>query len=442
MAKLTTPYFKKIISFLFCSKLNFKIYSSSKKIIFTLLIIQFTFSVLNAQWIQQYTGTTANLYSIKFINKYTGWTCGAGVILKTTNSGNNWAILNLPVSKQLFKIHPVDSNVIYCVGMFETIIKSTNGGMNWQVIRDGPYMSNTYYCCYFINQNTGWISGGAEQKILKTTNGGVSFDSIVTYTPGFINDIYFRDSLTGLYCDNDGSVRKTTNGGYNWFLINIPIGGYSYDFRNFSFINNQTGWTLTYSGKIFKTTDFGSNWDSIAQILNIGYPLYSIFYSSNNIGYAGGAGNFFYRSTNSGFNWIQYYLPISLGGASSIFFVDDTIGWKVTNAGSICHTTNGGQNTTIINNNEQKVVGFDLYQNYPNPFNSSTQIDFEIIKSDYYKVELLDLLGRKIEELFSGQLKSRKYSISYHSKNLTSGIYIYKLSSEKTYLTKKLIIIK
>ena len=42
-------------------------------------------------WIQQSSGTTTNLYSVKFANPNTGWCVGDnGVILKTINGGTNW----------------------------------------------------------------------------------------------------------------------------------------------------------------------------------------------------------------------------------------------------------------------------------------------------------------------------------------------------------------
>jgi photosystem II stability/assembly factor-like uncharacterized protein len=413
-----------------------------RKIYIILLFCLITTPPLFSQWVQQPTGTTADLYSIKFINRYTGWACGGGVILKTTNSGNNWNLLSLPVSKQFFKLHPVDSNVIYCVGMFETIIKSTNGGTNWQIIRDGPYMSNTYYCCYFINQNTGWISGGGEQKILKTTNGGITFDSIVTFTPGFIKDIYFRDSLTGLYCDDNGAVRKTTNGGYNWFSINIPVGTFSYDFRNFSFINNLSGWTITFSGKVFKTTDFGSNWDSTCTIQNGGNELHCIFFSSNNIGYAGGAGYYLYRTTNSGYNWVQHYIPYPLNGASSFYFFNDSVGWKVTNSGKICYTTNGGQNTQFVNNNGEYTNSFSLFQNYPNPFNLTTSIEFNIQDNGFYKLEVFDLLGREIKTLVNEFKQAGSYLVSFNGSEFASGIYFYRIEAGNFTQVKRMVLIK
>jgi len=414
-----------------------------KKLIFTIVFL--LSSVIGfSQWIQQYTGTTADLFCIKFINKNTGWSCGAGVILKTTNSGTNWIILNVPVNKPMQKIQPIDSNVIYSVGMFETIIKSTNGGTNWQVIRDGTFgTGNSYYCCYFINQNTGWISGGGERKILKTTDGCKTFDSIVTFTSGFIEDIYFRDSLTGLYCDNNGAVRKTTNGGYNWFSINIPIGTISYNFKNFSFINNQTGWLTELSRKIFKTTDFGFNWDSVGRVHNGSYLIHCVFFSSSDIGWSGGEGyGSMYKSTNGGINWQEEYIPNPSGGTHSIFFINDSVGWKVGNLGRIYHTENGGQLLLIKNSYQQIIDYLELKQNYPNPFNIQTTIEFDIRETDFYTLKIFDILGRETEVLFNERLNPGNFRINYNANRLSSGVYFYRLSSQKYFLTKKLYLIK
>jgi len=420
-------------------------HANMKNIIFKTFFLMFVFAAANSlmiedcrsQWVQQYTGTTANLYCIKFINRYTGWSCGEGMLLKTTNSGANWNIVALPVNKPLQRVFPLDSNVVYVVGMFETIIKTTNGGINWQVIRDGVVPQNSYFCCFFINKNTGWISGGGEQKILKTTNGGVSFDSIVTNTYGYIEDIYFRDSLTGLYCDDNGAVRKTTNGGYNWFSINIPVGTYYYFFRNFSFINSQKGWLSTSSRKVFKTTDFGSNWDSISNIPNGSYGIHNIFFSSVNTGWAVGEGYLIFKSTNSGYNWFSQ----PGNGGHSIFFVNDSVGWEVANLGKIFHTTNSGGLVRISSISESAEY-FSLNQNYPNPFNASTNISFDITKPGIYKLEIYDLTGRRIETLVNKYYSQGKYEIIYKANNLSSGIYFYKLSNRESSLIKKLSLIK
>ena len=67
-----------------------------KKIIIVVFAAVITLTALNAnaQWIQQTTGTTADLYGISFLNEKTGFVCGSGVILKTTNGGANWINVN------------------------------------------------------------------------------------------------------------------------------------------------------------------------------------------------------------------------------------------------------------------------------------------------------------------------------------------------------------
>lgn len=62
-----------------------------RKIIFTAIIICISFQIAEAQWIKQYQNTTSvGLHDVKFINETTGWACGDGIILKTTNAGTEW----------------------------------------------------------------------------------------------------------------------------------------------------------------------------------------------------------------------------------------------------------------------------------------------------------------------------------------------------------------
>jgi len=132
-----------------------------------ILIYNLTFKIDNcfSQWVWQNSGITTPLRDIKFINRTAGWACGDGVIMKTTNAGTNWIIQNQPATdKSLYSINPVNNNVIFCVGLFETILKSTNGGNNWIVIRNGPLgYGDSYQSSYFVNETTGWIAGGGRK---------------------------------------------------------------------------------------------------------------------------------------------------------------------------------------------------------------------------------------------------------------------------------------
>ena len=79
---------------------------------------------------------------------------------------------------------------------------------------------------------------------------------------------------------------------------------------------------------------------------------------------------------------------------------------------------------------------FTLWQNYPNPFNPSTTIKFSVPKSaekEFVKLEIFDVLGTKVATLVNGYKNAGVYRIQYDASNLSSGIYLYKLSvGEKT----------
>lgn len=98
----------------------------------------------------------------------------------------------------------------------------------------------------------------------------------------------------------------------------------------------------------------------------------------------------------------------------------------------------------IISQLEQNFIPyeFQLTQNYPNPFNSITTISFTLTRPDYIKLELFDVLGRKIQTIFEGFIKEGKYVIDFKADNLVSGIYIYSLSAGNKTQTRKMIVLK
>lgn len=124
-------------------------------IIFFMLFLLLTSINALSQWYRQYQVTPSNhLYHVKFINDKTGWTCGnIGTIIKTTNAGKVWIRQSVPVTKTLYKIFPVDSQVVYCVGFFECILKTTNGGDNWNIIRNSTEQSPTFESLFFLNRH-------------------------------------------------------------------------------------------------------------------------------------------------------------------------------------------------------------------------------------------------------------------------------------------------
>ena len=86
--------------------------------------------------------------------------------------------------------------------------------------------------------------------------------------------------------------------------------------------------------------------------------------------------------------------------------------------------------------------GFKLNQNYPNPFNPTTMIEFAIINPQNVSLDIYDLSGRHIENIYRGFRNTGIYSVRFDASNLSSGVYLYKLTTQRGTETKKLTLIK
>lgn len=410
-----------------------------KKIILIIYVIQ-TFQIVNAQWIQQNSGTNQNLYDIEFINEKTGWAVGdAGVVIKTTNGGTNW--LNVPnpsgqYGGLLWSVCPVDSEVVYVVAGYDFIMKTSNGGSNWNVLKTCLTCNSAIVGLHFMNRDTGWFLG--TYKVLRTYDGGNTLDSF--YAPWFTNyDIYFKDINTGIFC-GDGRVFKSTDSGMNWYNTSVPVGGFPM-FRKLGVSNNTNVWVSGLDAIIYRSTDFCESWNAI-DTLQQGVGIIALDFINKDTGFIAGGANKIFKTTNSGYSWITQTPGVNMAFVGSIKMINNDTGWYCGGIGNIFKTTNSGVPTFISSYVRFENLDFLLYQNYPNPFNNRTNIEFNIFEKSYYKLEIFDMIGQRVSEIFNTELDAGKYTINYESNLLSSGIYIYKISSEKHFISKKFILIK
>lgn len=85
---------------------------------------------------------------------------------------------------------------------------------------------------------------------------------------------------------------------------------------------------------------------------------------------------------------------------------------------------------------------FSLSQNYPNPFNPVTEIRFSTPDDGKVVLEVFDLLGQRVGVLVNEFRPSGFYTATFNGSNLSSGIYIYKLTTDKYTGVKKMLLLK
>jgi parallel beta-helix repeat protein len=85
---------------------------------------------------------------------------------------------------------------------------------------------------------------------------------------------------------------------------------------------------------------------------------------------------------------------------------------------------------------------FSLSQNYPNPFNSATVIRYALPEPAHVKIEIFDILGRKVETLIDENQQAGYHQIIWNAAEKSSGIYLYKIEAGSFTETKKMLLLK
>ncbi|MCG6915507.1 T9SS type A sorting domain-containing protein [bacterium BMS3Abin03] len=218
------------------------------------------------------------------------------------------------------------------------------------------------------------------------------------------------------------------------------------------FHRNDTTWTeeaIIEGSSNYSPIDFGLSVSMDNDYLVVGAPD-----EETNDNHSGCA----YIFKRDGINWTEQAKLLASDGSEddkmgwSVFIEDDEafIGAPIQEAdnkycGAVYVYTDF---VTDVNQTKNSLVeNFYLEQNYPNPFNPSTKIKFGIPDDAGNGVILVtlkvyDILGKEVTTLLNEEKSTGKYEIEFDGKELTSGIYFYKLKAGNFLQTKKMVFIK
>ncbi|MEE8576232.1 MAG: T9SS type A sorting domain-containing protein, partial [candidate division Zixibacteria bacterium] len=88
-----------------------------------------------------------------------------------------------------------------------------------------------------------------------------------------------------------------------------------------------------------------------------------------------------------------------------------------------------------------------LHQNYPNPFNPATTITYSLKEQSDVSLSVFNLLGRQVISLAEGSHPAGEYRVEWNGSDqngtrVASGIYFYRLTTDRTILTRKMTLLK
>lgn len=318
---------------------------------------------------------------------------------------------------------------------------SENNGVSWTQTDDRLKKCSVHSMVFNPIENT--YLGTADSGIFRSPGSGLYWTQISTG-----QTIYGAGVVTALACYSSGHVYAGINVVHNQDTV-----GYVY---HSSFIGEAwpdtvllgsavsslaaapTG--LVYAGTreegVFRSADYGKTWmpvnTGLADI-HIG-PV--IVNSIEHVFAATDSG--IYRSTDYGNHWTSTGLKgvkvraLAKNIADYIFAGSDD--------GTMYRTI---QSTSRVEETNPEISSsFELKQNYPNPFNPATTIEFDIPSSGFVSLKVYNVAGQEVAVLINKVLAAGSHIIRWNAKNLSSGLYFYKLESREYQDIKKLVFMK
>lgn len=184
------------------------------------------------------------------------------------------------------------------------LYKTSDKGNSWTKVSNLPKQNS------MIINSKDQIFISNYGAIMRSDDGGVTFDTISNNLPGWPNKLII-DSLDNIYSLGDSGIFKSVNNGNSWEKISYGISKYAY-IEDLAFVNNYFFACDDYTGVVYKSKDGGSSWSKIeSEVLNdvkvhLLFPKDTLLFAGTNHG--------IFRSNDFGNSWslVNYGIDIPL----------------------------------------------------------------------------------------------------------------------------------
>ena len=377
--------------------------------------------------LHKYSGTVCDLFRVDTIN-------ASCIILSTHNytgtlacmtfDPKTWThyILVTGTTSKLYTFNPVPGDLLFVAQLSPmfliTAIAINNAGSMYGVDELTDNMVK-------INKLTGTVINIGPLGFNASGISGCDFDPVTgklyLITPGAINPgLYWIDTATGT-STNAGSLLGNVK--------NLAIAG-----NNFQTPLLPSPPTLIYpTGTIYTTTPL-MDWSDV--------PYASTYHIQVTSG----------QTTVINVNTAQSQYQVTPG----ILTNNTLYYWRVYGAnGAGSGNWSEASSFTCVLSGITKISSeipreSALVQNYPNPFNSVTSIKFKVTSAYPYSLQrgtsivlkVYDLRGRELATPVDEYLQAGVYEVRFDSKDLTSGIYFYRIQAGDFMAVKRMVLVK
>jgi len=186
-----------------------------------------------------------------------------GHIFKTLNGGDAWTSVSSGLSEGSYieiAISPTDSDLILVTNLNPQdatgrILRSTNGGTSWNVVVTGPI---AFLKIDFSRSNPGTAWVATETGIARSTDGGATFSAPILRDWVFYDLAIDPDDSQIIYAATRANgIFRTENGGQDWFLATE---GLAFGAVNRLEITRQAIYAGLDGSGVFRSSDSGFSW--------------------------------------------------------------------------------------------------------------------------------------------------------------------------------------
>jgi photosystem II stability/assembly factor-like uncharacterized protein len=230
---------------------------------------------------EQYLSPGPKLLDMSFADAEHGWALGVHTfgssalparVLFTDSGGADWRVistLDFGIHQICFanQLHGFALHTSHSIPVFET----KDGGNSWFPRRDilqlvhGGFDSN-WGDIVFADDQYGWIVFNGDYNLyegtrilLRTTDGGNTWEKINETGRGGFHYLHFLDRKHGWMVNNFGFIEVTTNGGQTWAVQRDNTDGLV-NLSSIHFADEFSGWTVGTAGNVLSTTNGGDTW--------------------------------------------------------------------------------------------------------------------------------------------------------------------------------------
>lgn len=391
-------------------------------------------------WYQINAGTQKKINTICFPSATIGYLAGNdSLLMKSTDGGATWSSINYsginfyPGGEHILNLQFLNDSVGFAtVGPYSGSYGTTDGGLTWSLI---GLPGNQCYNqgLFFFDENNGFIGGSGcfQGELISYTSSSPwltgTWTPSVLSSPSFdpshiITDIQFYNSNFGLAASKSGYIYRSTNGGQSWDSVATPAP--LYPITSVEIIND----TLAYAGYegtgtgfgLYVTTDAGLTWTFDMNSATFYYPdFYTLHETGNATLYtAGYTANMMHGLIfSSSGNFMQWNFDMVDQRINDVASYNDTMVFAVGDSGYI--VVNHPLNITGLS----QMIQTKFVQIFPNPARGILHINAASFNTN-------NIASYSIYTLSGAQVKSGQLSPSIAIDDLKPGIYFIEINQQ------------